>query len=51
MKSLEELKELRDKAKSELSIRDKDYLAKIEVAMSTCGITAGARDVLNAALD
>lgn len=51
MKSLDELKDLREKAKAELSIRDKDYLAKIEIAMSTCGITAGAREVLNAVLD
>ncbi|NLT93984.1 MAG: (2Fe-2S) ferredoxin domain-containing protein [Clostridia bacterium] len=51
MKSLDELKAIRDKAKAELSIRDKDYLAKIEVAMSTCGITAGAREVLNTILD
>lgn len=51
MKSLEELKVIREKAKAELSIRDKDYLAKIEIAMSTCGITAGAREVLNAVID
>jgi NADP-reducing hydrogenase subunit HndB len=51
MKSLDELKKIRDKAKAEMSIRDKECLAKIEVAMSTCGITAGAREVLNAILE
>ncbi|MDK2822744.1 MAG: NADP-reducing hydrogenase subunit HndB [Clostridia bacterium] len=51
MKSLEELKALKEKAKAELSIRDKEYLAKIEIAMSTCGITAGAREVLNSVLE
>jgi NADP-reducing hydrogenase subunit HndB len=51
VKSLEELLVLKEKAKAELSIRDKDYLAKIEIAMSTCGITAGAREVLNAVID
>jgi len=51
MKSLEELKALKEKAKAEMSIREKDYLAKIEIAMSTCGITAGAREVLNTVLE
>ncbi|MFZ7102972.1 MAG: (2Fe-2S) ferredoxin domain-containing protein [Peptococcaceae bacterium] len=51
MKSIDELKLLKEKAKAEISIRDKDYLAKIEIAMSTCGITAGAREVLNTVLE
>lgn len=51
MKSLEELKALKEKAKKEISTRDKEYLAKIEIAMSTCGITAGAREVLNSVLE
>jgi len=42
MISLDELKALRDKSKAEISIREKDYLAKIETAMSDCEITAGA---------
>ena len=51
MKSLEELKKIRDDAKQDLASREGEYNARIEVAMATCGITAGARDVLNALLE
>lgn len=51
MKSIEELKILKEKARGDISLRDKDCLAKIEIAMSTCGITAGAREVLNTVLE
>ena len=51
MKSFEELKELRKKLKDELINRDDEYAARIEVAMATCGITAGAREVLNTILE
>lgn len=47
MKSLEELKKLRDEAAKKMNLRNlnKDY--RIVVGMATCGITAGARPVLN----
>lgn len=49
MKSLEELKAIRDKAKGGLAVRDEtDAQTKIVVGMATCGIAAGARPVLNA---
>lgn len=51
MKSFEDLKELREKLKGELVNRDNEYTARIEVAMATCGITAGAREVLNTILE
>ncbi|MFZ5945026.1 MAG: (2Fe-2S) ferredoxin domain-containing protein [Bacillota bacterium] len=51
MKSIDELVALKEKVKAELSVRDKNYFARIEIAMSTCGIAAGARDVLLAVLD
>lgn len=51
MKSFEELKALREKLKDELVNRDDKYTARIEVAMATCGITAGAREVLNTILE
>jgi len=51
VKSLEELMELKAKAKAEMAAREDEYSAKIEVAMSTCGITAGAREVMNAVLE
>ena len=52
MKSLEELKAIRDKAKSGLAVRgESDASIKIVVGMATCGIAAGARPVLNAFSD
>ncbi|MDR0596672.1 MAG: (2Fe-2S) ferredoxin domain-containing protein [Clostridiales Family XIII bacterium] len=47
MKSLEELKALRDKLQGEVSLRgDGDDKTKVLVGMATCGIAAGARPVL-----
>ena len=49
MKSLEELKAIRDKARGQLNIREeKDDAIRVLVGMATCGIAAGARPVLNA---
>ena len=49
MKSLDELKALRDKLKSSVDIRGSDEnKTKIVVGMATCGIAAGARPVLAA---
>lgn len=49
MKSLEELKALRDKLKSSVDIRQGDEnKTRIVVGMATCGIAAGARPVLAA---
>ena len=47
MKSLEELKALKSKIQSNVSLRqdDKDAI-KVVVGMATCGIAAGARPVL-----
>ncbi len=47
MKSLEELKKLRDAAKKNLNIREKKDGYRVKVGMATCGIAAGARPVLN----
>ena len=52
MKSLEELKKLRDASKHKIDMRnnsDKKY--RIVVGMATCGIAAGARPVLNALVE
>lgn len=54
MKSLEELKALRDKARSEMGIRegqDESKVTRVVVGMATCGIAAGARPVLKALVD
>ena len=48
MKSLAELKALRDKARNEMGMReDAPDNIRIVVGMATCGIAAGARPVLN----
>ena len=49
MKSLEELKALRDKLKNTVDVReDNTQKTRIVVGMATCGIAAGARPVLAA---
>ncbi|NMA67007.1 MAG: (2Fe-2S) ferredoxin domain-containing protein [Clostridiaceae bacterium] len=48
MKSIEELKAIREKALKEISIRDNDNKVRIVVGMATCGIAAGAKPVMNA---
>ena len=48
MKSLAELKALRDKARNDMGMReDAPDNTRIVVGMATCGIAAGARPVLN----
>lgn len=49
MKSLAELKAIRDRAKADLDLRKENpNAARVLVGMATCGIAAGARPVLNA---
>ena len=50
MKSLEELRELRAKLEKEMSARNSESKPNIIIGMGTCGIAAGARDVLQAVL-
>ncbi len=48
MKSLAELKAIRDRVQSQMNLRDDDSgKTRIVVGMATCGIAAGARPVLN----
>ena len=52
MKSLEELKAIRDKARASVDIRENaEADTKVLVGMATCGIAAGARPVLTALMD
>jgi len=52
MKSLEELKALRDKMRGTVDMRGEDANAvRVVVGMATCGIAAGARPVLTAFSD
>ncbi|BDF67034.1 hypothetical protein CE91St43_10060 [Oscillospiraceae bacterium] len=52
MKSLEELKAIREKMKQQMDIRDQsgDNI-RVVVGMATCGIAAGAKPVLAAFLE
>ena len=49
MKSLDELKAIRDKMQNQVKLRgDNSNSIRVVVGMATCGIAAGARPVLNA---
>lgn len=52
MKSLEELKAIRDKMKNQIEVRNENgSQMRVVVGMATCGIASGARPVLNAIAD
>ena len=52
MKTLEELQSIYDRMQSEIMLRKEDKAqVRIVVCMGTCGIEAGARDVLAALVD
>lgn len=51
MKSLEELRKLREESLHRVDIRKSDNDTRILVAMGTCGISAGARTVLMALVE
>ncbi|MBT9175557.1 MAG: NADP-reducing hydrogenase subunit HndB [candidate division WS2 bacterium] len=46
MKSLEDLKKLRDQIREDIKIREKGERVKITIGMGTTGIASGAREVL-----
>lgn len=49
MKSLEELRAIREKMQGQVGLREEDdNVTRVVVGMATCGIAAGARPVLNA---
>ncbi len=50
MKSLDELRKVRDQVRKELELRSGTQRAKVVVCMGTCGIAAGARDTMKALL-
>ena len=54
IKSLDELKALRDKLKTDINVRASGEIEsniRVIVGMATCGIAAGARPVFNAMMD
>ncbi|MDH7487886.1 MAG: (2Fe-2S) ferredoxin domain-containing protein [Anaerolineae bacterium] len=50
IKSLEELKKIREEAQKDLRVRT-ETSTRIIIGMGTCGIAAGARDVMHAILN
>ena len=50
IRSLDDLKEIQDQARDAIAIRE-GAPTKVVVGMGTCGIAAGAREVLSAILD
>ena len=49
MKSLEELRAIKERVQNQVAMReDKTGALRVQVGMATCGIAAGARPVLNA---
>lgn len=48
MKSLAELAAIRERMQDKVNIRENNASIRIVVGMATCGISAGARPVLNA---
>ena len=52
MKSLEELKAIREKMQKQIDLRENsEDSIRVVVGMATCGIAAGARPVLTAFLE
>jgi NADP-reducing hydrogenase subunit HndB len=51
MKTLEELKKLRDESLKKMTMRYTKDGFRIQVGMGTCGIASGARPILNAFLE
>jgi NADP-reducing hydrogenase subunit HndB len=49
--TIQDLAKIREKAKSLTTIRESEGRAKVTVHMGTCGIAAGARDIMDALLD
>ena len=49
--TIEDLKKIKEKTAKETSLRDGPVNIKITVHMGTCGIAAGARDVMGALME
>ena len=51
MKTLEDLKKIREQARKAMQVRESDHSAKVCVAMGTCGIASGSGETMAAILD
>lgn len=51
IKSFDELKKIKEQVQSQVELREKgeniDELVQVRVAMATCGIASGAREIMN----
>lgn len=45
--TIDDLKKIKEKHQTEFTLREGGYRAKITVHMGTCGIAAGARDIMD----
>lgn len=48
---IEDLQKIKEKHKADFALREGGYRAKVTVHMGTCGIAAGARNVMTALMD
>jgi len=49
--TIDDLKKIKEKTSKEISLRDGPANIKVTVHMGTCGIAAGARDVMSALME
>ncbi len=49
--TIEDLKRIKEKTAKEISVRDGTATAKITIHMGTCGIAAGAREVMGVLME
>lgn len=49
--TIEDLKKIKEKHRADFALREGGYRAKVTVHMGTCGIAAGARNVMTALMD
>ncbi|MBA4373046.1 MAG: NADP oxidoreductase [Thermodesulfovibrio sp.] len=49
--TIEDLKKIKEKHRADFTLREGGYRAKVTVHMGTCGIAAGARNVMTALMD
>jgi len=49
--TIQDLKKIKEKVQAENALREGDRRVKVTVHMGTCGIAAGARDVMNTLME
>jgi NADP-reducing hydrogenase subunit HndB len=49
--TIDELRKIRESTKKDLSLREGEFKGKLIIHLGTCGIAAGAREIMNTFLD